>query len=174
MLGQDPYHDEGQAVGLAFSVPPGTALPPSLKNIFRELADDIGCGIPHSGDLTAWTERGVLLLNTSLTVEAHKPASHARLGWSEITRGTILACLKQDRPIVFLLWGAHAQKAAQDAASLLPDRERDDLLRDKLFLCSAHPSPLSARRGFFGSRPFSRANAFLESRGSAPVDWSLP
>ena len=173
ILGQDPYHDDGQATGLAFSVPADVKLPPSLRNIFRELSDDLGCPMPASGDLTPWAERGVLLLNTTLTVEAHRPASHAKLGWSDLTRGILLACMKQPRPAVFLLWGSHAQKAADEAAGLMPEPERERMLNNKLFLRSVHPSPLSARRGFFGSRPFSRANDFLTAHGAEPVDWTL-
>lgn len=163
ILGQDPYHEPGQAMGLAFSVAPGTTLPPSLRNIFRELTDDVGVPAPASGDLTAWAQRGVLLLNTVLTVERGKAASHAGWGWQKFTDDVIRATNALPQPIVFVLWGAHAQKKA---ALIRADAPR-------LLLNAPHPSPLSSYRGFFGSRPFSKINAFLRENGESEIDWSL-
>lgn len=161
ILGQDPYHDAGQAQGLAFSVPEGVKLPPSLKNIFRELADDLQWdALPERGDLSGWAEQGVLLLNTVLTVRAHEANSHRRLGWEEFTDAVIRAVNALPRKVVFLLWGAPAQKK-----KALIDTRRHAVLE------SAHPSPLSAYRGFFGSRVFSRANAILNAAGENAVDW---
>ena len=160
ILGQDPYHDEGQAHGLAFSVRPGVRLPPSLRNIFRELAADLGADGPETGSLTSWAEQGVLLLNTVLTVRAHQPGSHRKRGWEDFTDAVITG-LSRTRPhLVFVLWGAPAQ-------SKLPliDREKH------LALCSAHPSPLSAHRGFFGSRPFSAVDRDLAAHGMEPIGW---
>lgn len=157
ILGQDPYPTPGHANGLAFSVTPETPLPKSLKNIFRELGDDIGA-TPANGDLTAWADQGVLLLNTSLSVPAGAAGGHAKLGWQRLTE-QVLARL-DDRPRAFLLWGAHAQKAAQNLAP------------HHLKIETAHPSPLSAYRGFFGSRPFSRVNAWLTARGEPPIRWA--
>lgn len=162
ILGQDPYHEPGQAEGLAFSVPEGVEIPPSLVNIFQELHDDIGCPIPKSGDLRPWAERGVLLLNSVLTVRAHRAFSHAGFGWQSFTDAAIRAVDTVDRPIVFILWG----KSAQDKSMLITNPKR-------LVIRSPHPSPLSAYRGFFGSRPFSKANAWLEAQGEEPIDWSL-
>lgn len=159
ILGQDPYPTPGHANGLAFSVNPGVALPRSLANIFAEVEADIGVR-PVSGDLTAWARQGVLLLNTALSVRAGAAGSHARWGWDALTRQAI-AEARRHRPLAFLLWGAHAQKAVAG----LP-RQQD------LVIATAHPSPLSARRGFFGSRPFSRVNAWLCARGDQPIDWS--
>ncbi len=162
ILGQDPYHNDGQANGLSFSVQKGVEIPPSLVNIYQELHDDLGCTIPDHGDLTKWAKEGVLLLNTVLTVRAHQANSHQGIGWEEFTDAAILALNSQDRPIVFILWGSQAQKKARMLNN-----------PNHLILKSPHPSPLSAYRGFFGSRPFSKANAFLEAHGVAPVDWQI-
>ncbi len=163
IVGQDPYHRPGQAMGLAFSVPPGVAVPPSLRNIHKELATDLGLPAPRHGCLVAWADRGVLLLNTSLSVEEGKAGSHARAGWQPFTDRIIAAVNARDTPVAFLLWGGHAQKKAA-----MLDGGRHLVHR------SEHPSPLAAYRGFFGSRPFSKANAFLHDRGVAEIDWSLP
>jgi len=163
ILGQDPYHGPGQAHGLSFSVKPGVALPPSLQNIFKELRDDLGVPIPAHGHLTAWAERGVLLLNTVLTVREGEPNSHKGQGWETFTDAVVEALDRRDRPVAFVLWGSHAQ-----AKGARIDATKHFVLR------SPHPSPLSAHRGFFGSRPFSRINAWLESRGETPIDWRLP
>ncbi|MAK99470.1 MAG: uracil-DNA glycosylase [Citromicrobium sp.] len=166
ILGQDPYHGPGQAMGLSFSVPGGVKHPPSLRNIFKELADDCGIAPPTSGDLTTWAERGVLLLNNSLTVEAGQAGSHAGRGWDAITDACVAAVAARAEPAVFILWGSHAQAKASRIAELnAPTRH--------CVIRSPHPSPLSAHRGFFGSKPFSRANAFLEEAGRDPVDWRL-
>ncbi|MEL7691846.1 uracil-DNA glycosylase [Citromicrobium bathyomarinum] len=166
ILGQDPYHGPGQAMGLSFSVPEGVKHPPSLRNIFKELADDCGIAPPKSGDLTAWGERGVLLLNNSLTVEAGQAGSHAGRGWDAITDACVAAVAAREQPAVFVLWGSHAQAKASRIAELnAPTRH--------CVIRSPHPSPLSAHRGFFGSKPFSRANAFLEDAGREAVDWRL-
>ena len=163
ILGQDPYHGPGQANGLAFSVSPGVALPPSLKNIYRELASDLGCAPPPDGDLSGWAAQGVLLLNTVLTVEAGKANSHQRLGWQAFTDAVVASLATLPQPIAFVLWGAQAQKkAAVAAASPYP----------RLIHQSPHPSPLSAHRGFFGSRPFSTVNSFLTAHGQKPIDFS--
>ncbi|NCP19690.1 MAG: uracil-DNA glycosylase [Erythrobacter sp.] len=166
ILGQDPYHGPGQAMGLSFSVPDGVRHPPSLRNIFKELADDCGMAAPTSGDLTPWAQRGVLLLNNSLTVEAGQAGSHAGRGWDAITDACVAAVAARAEPAVFILWGSHAQKKASRIAEL-NEPTRHCVIR------SPHPSPLSAHRGFFGSKPFSRANEFLQSVGRDPVDWSL-
>ncbi len=163
IVGQDPYHRPGQAMGLSFSVPPGVPVPPSLRNIHKELADDVGVPTPGHGCLTAWADRGVLLLNTSLSVEEGRAGSHARAGWHRFTDRVIAAVNARDAPVAFLLWGGHAGKKAA-----MLDGTRH------LVHLSEHPSPLAAYRGFFGSRPFSKANAFLRSRGAAEIDWSLP
>ena len=163
ILGQDPYHEPGQAHGLAFSVRPGVKLPPSLRNIFRELESD--CGVPprSSGDLTGWAEQGVFLLNTVLSVESGRANSHASFGWQTFT-DAVTACLRSlPQPIAFVLWGAQAQKKAAVAA---------DSPYPRLVLQSPHPSPLSSYRGFFGSRPFSQINAFLEGHGEQGIDWA--
>ncbi|MBT48102.1 MAG: uracil-DNA glycosylase [Citromicrobium sp.] len=166
ILGQDPYHGPGQAMGLSFSVPGGVKHPPSLRNIFKELADDCGIAPPTSGDLTTWAERGVLLLNNSLTVEAGQAGSHAGRGGDAITDACVAAVAARAEPAVFILWGSHAQAKASRIAELnAPTRH--------CVIRSPHPSPLSAHRGFFGSKPFSRANAFLEEAGRDPVDWRL-
>ncbi len=159
ILGQDPYPTPGHANGLAFSVAPDIALPRSLKNIFTELRDDLG-GTPATGDLSAWAAQGVLLLNTSLSVLPGQAGAHAKWGWDRLARQAV--ALAQDHgPLAFLLWGANAQKAVAG----LP-RPQD------LTIATAHPSPLSARRGFFGSRPFSRINSWLTTQGRAPIDWT--
>lgn len=166
ILGQDPYHGPGQAMGLSFSVPDGVRHPPSLRNIFRELAEDCGIPAPASGDLTPWAQRGVLLLNNTLTVEAGNAGSHAGRGWDAITDACVAAVAAREQPAVFILWGSHAQKKASRIAEL-NEPTRHCVIR------SPHPSPLSAHRGFFGSKPFSRANAFLEKVGLGPVDWQI-
>lgn len=165
ILGQDPYHGPGEAQGLAFSVPDGVKIPPSLRNIRRELADDLGGTPPVSGDLSPWISAGVLLLNTSLTVERDRPASHAKAGWAEFTDAVIGAVADDPAPKVFLLWGAHAQRKAE--------RIRQGGFAHAVFE-SNHPSPLSAARPpvpFLGSRPFSRANAWLQASGVGRVEW---
>ena len=162
ILGQDPYHNNGQAHGLSFSVQKGVDIPPSLVNIYKELHDDLGCTIPSHGCLTKWAEQGVLMLNTVLTVRAHQANSHRGIGWEEFTDAAILALNSQDRPIVFILWGAPAQ------------RKKRMLTNPKhLILEAPHPSPLAAYRGFFGSKPFSQTNAFLEKNGIEPIDWQI-
>jgi uracil-DNA glycosylase len=162
LLGQDPYHDDGQAHGLAFSVRPGVKPPPSLVNIFKELREDVGCFVPDNGCLVPWAKQGVLLLNAVLTVRAHQPASHKERGWEEFTDAVIRALGARPEPVVFLLWGAYAQKKGQ-----LIDAGRHRVLT------AAHPSPLSAKK-FFGSRPFSKANQALQELGQAPIEWQLP
>lgn len=162
LLGQDPYHDDGQAHGLCFSVLPPTRPPPSLKNIFRELRDDLGIATPEGlGELSAWAKQGVLLLNTVLTVVAHEAASHKRHGWETFTDAVIGKVSESARPVVFCLWGTHARSKAE-----LVDTTRHIVIE------SAHPSPLSARL-FFGTKPFSRINAALSAAGRSPIDWSL-
>jgi uracil-DNA glycosylase len=161
LLGQDPYHDDGQAHGLCFSVREGTALPRSLVNIFKELASDLGAPRRTNGCLSDWAEQGVLLLNTVLTVRAHEAASHSGKGWENFTDAVIHAVSMRTRPAVFVLWGGHALKKES-----LIDGQRHTVIK------SAHPSPLSASRGFFGSRPFSKINAALESFGEKPIVWS--
>ena len=162
ILGQDPYHNYGQAHGLCFSVKPDVEIPPSLVNIYQELHDDLGCTIPNNGYLEKWARQGVLLLNTVLTVRAHQANSHRGKGWEEFTDAAIRILNEQDRPIVFILWGSPAQKKA----AMLHNPKH-------LILKSPHPSPLSAYRGFFGSRPFSQTNEFLERNGLEPVDWQI-
>lgn len=162
ILGQDPYHNDGQAHGLCFSVQPGTDIPPSLVNIYQELQSDLGCYIPNNGYLEKWAKQGVLLLNTVLTVRAHQANSHRGIGWEQFTDAVIRILNEQDRPIVFLLWGSPAR--AKKAMLNNPNH---------LVLEAPHPSPLSAYRGFFGCRHFSRTNQFLEAHGLAPVDWQI-
>lgn len=162
ILGQDPYHDDGQAHGLCFSVRPPTKPPPSLRNIFKELESDLGIPAPNHGDLTAWAQRGVLLLNTVLTVEAHKAASHAGKGWEIFTDAIIKALNARPDPLVFCLWGGHARKKVA-----LIDQQRHAVIQ------GAHPSPLSQKK-FFGSRPFSAINAALAVQNQPPIDWKLP
>ncbi|MFU7526936.1 uracil-DNA glycosylase [Qipengyuania sp. ASV99] len=166
ILGQDPYHGPGQAHGLSFSVQDGVRPPPSLANIFRELQSDLGIARPATGNLTPWARQGVLLLNNTLTVEESKAGSHAGRGWDAITDAAVQAVAARGEPAVFVLWGSHAQKKAGRVRGLA----RASHL---LVLESPHPSPLSAHRGFFGSRPFSQANAFLESHGQQAIDWGL-
>ncbi len=166
ILGQDPYHGPGQAHGLCFSVPPGVKPPPSLVNIFKELASDIGLPRPVHGCLEAWAKQGVLLLNSVLTVEAHQAASHKGRGWEEFTDAVIHLVAQKPEPVVFLLWGSYAQKKAAFVESI-------DQGGRHLVLKAAHPSPLSAHNGFFGCRHFSQTNAFLAERGMEPVDWGL-
>jgi uracil-DNA glycosylase len=160
ILGQDPYHGENQAHGLCFSVTEGTPFPPSLKNIFKELKDDIGCETPKSGDLTNWSKQGVLLLNSVLTVEKDKAASHQGKGWEQFTDKIISVVNEKTEHTVFILWGAYAQKKAS-----FVDRSKH------LVIESPHPSPLSSHRGFFGSKPFSQANAWLRSKGKSEIKW---
>ena len=162
ILGQDPYHEPGQAHGMCFSVRPGVEIPPSLQNIYEELHTDCGCDVPDNGYLMKWARQGVFLLNTVLTVRAHQANSHRGIGWEEFTDATIRALNEQDRPIVFLLWGRPAQQKMQ----LLTNPKH-------LILTAPHPSPLSAYRGFFGCRHFSRANAFLKANGETPIDWQI-
>ena len=162
ILGQDPYHNVNQAHGLCFSVRPGQEIPPSLVNIYQELHDDLGCSIPNNGYLKKWADQGVLLLNTVLTVRAHQANSHQGRGWEQFTDAVIEAVNAQDRPIVFLLWG----RPAQMKANMLTNPKH-------LILKAPHPSPLSASRGFFGCRHFSRANAFLKEHGVEPIDWQI-
>ncbi len=163
ILGQDPYHEPGQAHGLAFSVRPGVKLPPSLVNIYRELQTDLGIEPGRDGCLAGWAGQGVLLLNTVLSVRAGAANSHKDFGWQTFTDAVVDAIGTLDQPVVFILWGAQAQKkAASITRSPYP----------RLAICSPHPSPLSAYRGFFGSRPFSRANAFLRAHGQAEIDWA--
>ena len=162
ILGQDPYHGPGQAHGLCFSVRSGVRSPPSLQNIFTELHDDLGIDPPAGGDLTPWARQGVLLLNATLTVRAHEAASHQRKGWETFTDRVLQAVDEQPRTVVFILWGASARRKRE-----LIDTERHVVIE------SPHPSPLSAHRGFFGSRPFSRANEALVAAGREPVDWRL-
>lgn len=162
ILGQDPYHGVGQAHGLAFSVREGMRFPPSLVNIFKELEADLGCPYPSSGDLTPWAKEGVLLLNTTLTVKEKTPLSHKDKGWETLTDSIIKVLAQKESPLVFILWGANA-------------RAKKAYLKDTphLIIESAHPSPLSAHRGFFGSKPFSKCNAFLKSVGQEEIDWCL-
>lgn len=163
ILGQDPYHGPNQAHGLCFSVRPPTLPPPSLRNIFQELESDVGIPKPTHGNLEAWAERGVLLLNAVLTVEAERAGSHANKGWETFTDRVIQELNDRRERLVFLLWGSYAQKKAA-----FVDRSRH------LVLEAPHPSPLSAHRGFLGCRHFSKANNYLQSKGIAPIDWSLP
>jgi len=163
ILGQDPYHGEGQAMGLSFSVQPGVRIPPSLVNIYKELQDDLGIPPARHGSLEHWARQGVLLLNSVLTVEMGRAASHQGKGWERFTDAVIRAVNEQEKPVVFILWGAYAQKKAAFVDS-----------RRHLVLRSPHPSPLSAHNGFFGTKPFSKANAFLEKHGRKPIDWQLP
>ena len=162
IIGQDPYHDEGQAHGLCFSVKPGVQIPPSLVNIYKELYDDLGIPPAKTGDLESWARQGVLLLNSVLTVRAHQAASHRFLGWETFTDRVISIANEKKTPVAFILWGAFAQSKA----ALITDSRH-------LIIKSAHPSPLSAHRGFFGSRPFSRVNDFLVSTGQKPIDWRV-
>lgn len=162
ILGQDPYHGESQAEGLSFSVKVGIQKPPSLQNIFKELHDDLGCEIPKNGSLVSWTEEGVLLLNTVLTVEANKPASHKDLGWEKFTDEVIRRINEKNTPVVFILWGSFA-------------RSKKSLITNPIhyIIESPHPSPFSAYNGFFGSKPFSKTNKFLVSNGLKPINWEI-
>lgn len=162
LLGQDPYHGEGQAHGLSFSVEKGVKVPPSLRNIFKELQDDIGCEKPEHGNLSKWTEQGVLLLNTVLTVRQGKAHSHKGKGWETFTDKVIQHLNHREKPLVFMLWG----RPAQEKLNLI-DTEKH------LVIQSPHPSPFSARKGFFGSRPFSRANEWLKRNGEEEIDWCI-
>ncbi|MDO4280056.1 MAG: uracil-DNA glycosylase [Peptococcaceae bacterium] len=160
ILGQDPYHGPGQAHGLSFSVRPGVTPPPSLRNIFKELSADVGCTPPNHGCLLGWAKQGVLLLNTTLTVRQGKPQSHAGHGWEIFTDAIISKLNDRQTPLVFILWGAHARSKKK-----LINTQHHHIIE------SAHPSPMAADRGFFGSRPFSAANAYLAADGLAPIDW---
>ena len=163
LLGQDPYHGKGQAMGLSFSVPDGVKPPPSLENIFKELHSDIGMSIPHTGNLTKWAEQGVFLLNAILTVRAKEPASHQKIGWQQFTDRVIQILSDEKEGVVFLLWGKFAQEK-----QVLIDATKHHILK------AAHPSPYSADKGFFGCRHFSKANQLLAKEGKDPIDWSLP
>ncbi len=163
ILGQDPYHGDGQAHGLSFSVKPGVPPPPSLVNIFKELKDDLGCTIPNNGCLKPWTDQGVLLLNTVLTVRAHQANSHRGMGWETFTDKIIELLNERSKPVAFILWGGPAR------------RKKKMITNPQHFIVeSPHPSPLSAYHGFFGSKPFSKVNAFLESIGETPINWQIP
>ena len=161
ILGQDPYHEPGQAMGMSFSVPEGIEIPPSLKNIYKEIHEDTGDKIPETGDLTRWAKQGVLLLNAVLTVREHQANSHKGKGWEQFTDAIIKAVDAEDRPIVFLLWGRNA-------------RDKKELVSNPkhLVLEAAHPSPLSAYNGFFGCRHFSKCNRFLTENGAQEIDWA--
>ncbi|AUD14656.1 MULTISPECIES: uracil-DNA glycosylase [unclassified Planococcus (in: firmicutes)] len=162
ILGQDPYHGPNQAHGLSFSVQPGIAHPPSLRNIFKELEDDIGCEKPVDGTLTKWSDQGVLMLNTVLTVRQGQAHSHQKKGWEQFTDEVIRKLSEREAPVIFILWGKPAQMKKR-----LIDTERHDIIE------APHPSPLSAHRGFFGSKPFSKVNKLLQSRGEEPIDFCL-
>lgn len=162
ILGQDPYHEPNQAQGLSFSVPKGQQIPPSLQNIYKELHDDLGCYIPDNGNLIKWAKQGVLMLNTVLTVRAHEANSHKGHGWEKFTDAILQAVDQKDTPVVYMLWGA----PAQSKIPMLTNPKH-------LILKSVHPSPLSAYRGFFGCRHFSKCNEFLTSNGLTPIDWQI-
>ncbi|MBR2533596.1 MAG: uracil-DNA glycosylase [Erysipelotrichaceae bacterium] len=162
ILGQDPYHEPGQAHGLAFSVNKGIEIPPSLVNIYKELQDDLGCSIPNHGCLVEWAKQGVLLLNAVLTVQAHRANSHKGRGWERLTDTIIQKVNEKEEPVVFILWGSNARSKKQFITN-----------QKHLVLESVHPSPLSAYNGFFGSRPFSKTNRFLEENGIQPIDWQI-
>jgi uracil-DNA glycosylase len=162
VVGQDPYHDDNQAHGMCFSVRPGVKVPPSLRNIYKELGTDLGLTVPDNGYLMPWAEQGVLLLNTVLTVRAHEAASHKNQGWEKFTDAVIKSVNDRDKPVVFVLWGAHARKKAA-----LIDASRHVIVE------GAHPSPLSAKK-FFGSKPFSQINTALEEMGHEKIDWQIP
>lgn len=163
ILGQDPYHGPGQAHGLSFSVRPGVRVPPSLQNIYKELHSDLGASVPNHGYLVHWAEEGVLMLNNVLTVRRGQPQSHQGIGWERFTDAVIEALNHRSQPAVFILWGSHAQKKGA-----FIDKSKH------LVIESSHPSPFAAHRGFFGSRPFSRTNAFLTEHGMQPIDWAIP
>ncbi len=160
ILGQDPYHEPGQAHGLCFSVPDGVSLPPSLQNIFKEIKNDLGIAVPKSGNLERWAEQGVFLLNATLTVRAHQAGSHQKRGWEMFTDKVITLLSESREHLVFLLWGAYAQRKSE----LINTSKH-------LILSSVHPSPLSAHRGFFGNHQFSKTNEYLKSHGKSPVNW---
>lgn len=162
IIGQDPYHDVGQAHGMCFSVKPGIKTPPSLVNIYKEMASDIGTYIPNNGYLVKWADQGVLLLNTVLTVRAHEAFSHKGKGWENFTDAVIRAVGAKEEPVVFILWGSPAQKKAELISN-----------PNHYIIKSVHPSPLSANRGFFGSKPFSKTNEFLVKCGYKPIDWQI-
>lgn len=162
ILGQDPYHDDGQAHGLSFSVRPGIKIPPSLGNIYKELQTDLGCYIPNNGYLEKWAKQGVLMLNAVLTVRAHQPASHQGKGWEQFTDAIIREVNKKDAPVVYMLWGNFARSKVE-----MLDNPKH------LILESPHPSPFAARKGFFGCKHFSKANDFLVSHGEKPIDWQI-
>ncbi len=162
IIGQDPYHGENQAHGLSFSVQKRVKLPPSLKNIYKEIESDLGITPPQSGDLTAWTKQGVLLLNATLTVRAQSPGSHQKKGWEKFTDAVIRKLSDEKENLVFILWG----KYAQDKGVIIDSNKH-------FVIKSAHPSPFAARKGFFGSKPFSKTNEFLKSKNIIPIDWSL-
>jgi len=164
ILGQDPYHGPGQAHGLCFSVPEGVQVPPSLVNIYKELRDDLGVAIPPHGNLEHWAKQGVLLLNNALTVAAGQAGSHQNRGWEAITDAAVAAVARRAEPSVFILWGSHAKKKAMRVPELAHNARH-------LILTASHPSPLSAHSGFFGSKPFSKANAFLKAHGRGEIDW---
>ncbi|MEI7632188.1 MAG: uracil-DNA glycosylase [bacterium] len=161
ILGQDPYHNDGQAMGLSFSVPGSTKIPPSLANIYKELAADVGIGIKTNGDLSGWSKQGVLLLNSVLTVRAHQASSHSKKGWEQFTDAVLKAVSDKPEHVVFILWGSFAQKKKH-----LIDESRHTILE------SVHPSPLSAYAGFFGSKPFSKANSALKAHNQKVIDWN--
>jgi uracil-DNA glycosylase len=163
LLGQDPYHDDGQAHGLCFSVRPSVPPPPSLMNIFKELQSDVGFHLPNNGYLAHWAKQGVLMLNAVLTVRAHQPASHRNQGWERFTDAVIQAVNEKNDPVVFLLWGNYAKQKKK-----LIDRKRH------VIISSTHPSPFSANNGFFGSRPFSKTNTALRKFGKAEINWQIP
>jgi uracil-DNA glycosylase len=163
VLGQDPYHDDRQAHGLCFSVNPGIKPPPSLANIYKELQADLNCPIPNHGYLAAWAKQGILMLNTVLTVQAHNPNSHKNQGWEKFTDAVISKVNDKPDPVIFVLWGAYAQKKLA-----LIDTDRHHVIQ------SAHPSPLSAYRGFFGSKPFSAINTALKATGQPEINWQIP
>lgn len=163
ILGQDPYHGENQAHGLAFSVKPGVKTPPSLLNMYKELRDEYDCFIPNNGYLVPWTEQGVLLLNTALTVRAHEANSHKGKGWEVFTDNVIKKLNERDEPVIFILWGNNARSKKK-----FIDTDKHHIIE------SAHPSPLSASRGFFGSKPFSKANEILTSLGKGTIEWQIP
>jgi uracil-DNA glycosylase len=162
ILGQDPYHDDGQAHGLSFSVKPGIKTPPSLVNMYKELESDLGLPRPSHGNLVRWAEQGVLMINAVLTVRAHKPNSHKSKGWEKFTTAVIKALSQREAPMIFVLWGGYAKKKAK----LVADHH--------VVILGTHPSPLSARNGFFGSKPFSTINGHLQELGLEPIDWRLP
>ena len=163
LLGQDPYHDDNQAHGLCFSVKPGIKPPPSLVNMFKELKSDIGCSVPNNGYLVPWAKQGILMINAVLTVQAHQPNSHKGQGWETFTDAIISKVNEKESPVIFVLWGGYAQKKAP----LITGKHHT-------ILQSAHPSPLSARSGFFGSKPFSAINNLLSKNGKPEIDWQLP